>query len=93
VAGLLVVEDKRRKEARRRENSDCAGRQRASPLPAPAATTASSAVQHLVADASTGLHGLGILFDHASSDRERGRKEKEELAGELEMEEEYLQLL
>jgi hypothetical protein len=78
VAGLLVAEDRRRKEASRRENSERAGRQRASPFPAPAATTASSALQHLVADASIGLHGLGIFFfDHALGEGAR----------ELEMEE------
>ena len=57
-AGLLASDESRRKDASRRESSDCCGRHRASPS---GATAASSPAQHLVADASTGLHGFGII--------------------------------
>ena len=57
-AGLLASDESRLKDASRRDSSDCCGRHHASPS---GATTASSAVQHLVADASTGLHGFGIV--------------------------------
>ena len=57
-AGLLASDESRRKDASRRESSDCCGRHRASPS---GATAASSPAQHLVADASTGLHGFGIV--------------------------------
>ena len=57
-AGLLASDERRLKDASRRESSDCGGRHRASPS---GATVASSAAQHLVADASTGLHGFGIV--------------------------------
>ena len=57
-AGLLASDESRRKDASRRESSDCCGWHRASPS---GATAASSPAQHLVADASTGLHGFGIV--------------------------------
>jgi hypothetical protein len=57
-AGLLASDESRLKDASRRESSDCCGRHRASPS---GDTAASSAAQHLVTDASTGLHGFGIV--------------------------------
>lgn len=57
-AGLLASDDRRLKDASRRESSDCCGRHRARPS---GATAASSAAQHLVADASIGLHAFVIV--------------------------------